>query len=208
MKFKGHPLRRVSTAKSCLSPFLFRVFRVPFEHPPQSQFEPVISPSDSGPFLTRGDLFSHPSGSRASVELRLLPIFEPKGTSRLSWLGSLRHGCLGRIYLRPAATNVKPLPCAHLRDCGGQKTFSAGPCSFRFQELWLAAFPRGFQPVSDSRHGRIAYQAFAPGAVLPGEPPPPISPEGSSNPFAGWRRRSQNHGLFLWASSGNIRCGS
>jgi len=39
-----------------------------------------------------------------------------------------------------------------------QKTFSAGPRSFNCKELWfpgsLAA--SGVQPVSDSRHGRIA----------------------------------------------------
>jgi hypothetical protein len=44
-----------------------------------------------------------------------------------------------------------------------QKTFSAGPCSFRSLELWFGRLHfngTDVQPVFDSRHGRITGKTF------------------------------------------------
>ena len=79
-----------------------------------------------------------------------------------SWPGSLRLGFFGQPFFshtrcswqaRAWAPTLRP--SRHGRD---QKTFSAGPRSFSFQELWFlgSASASGVQPVVDSRHGRIA----------------------------------------------------
>ena len=70
-----------------------------------------------------------------------------------------------RMPLKGAAVLalVKPLIFgAQSRSLGIPKTFSAGPCSFSSQRA-LVRHPDGdrdgVQPVSDSRHGRIAFKA-------------------------------------------------
>ena len=78
--------------------------------------------------------------------------------------GSLRLGFLGQpfyYHTRPfwqACAFTSAAPIRHRRD---QKTFSAGPRSFNSKELWIpgSSASRG-QPVSDSRHGRIACKVF------------------------------------------------
>jgi hypothetical protein len=75
---------------------------------------------------------------------------------------SLRLGFLGHRSFTTAAAFLASRRGTGLAPNPGysriQKTFSAGPCSFSTRELW---FPgrlgaAGVQPVSDSRHGRIA----------------------------------------------------
>ena len=92
-------------------------------------------------------------------------MFEPKGA------GGIAPGLApsGSVFLvnRSITTRVRfgkrvrsPAlrPSRHRRD---QKTFSAGPRSFNSQERWIpgSSASRG-QPVSDSRHGRIACKVF------------------------------------------------
>ena len=92
-------------------------------------------------------------------------------------------------------------PSRRRRD---QKTFSAGPRSFTSGELWFSASiaaARG-QPFADSRHGRIVCKVSLSCTCYSGEPPPPITSEGSSsNPFTGWWWLSQTLSMLFQGSS-------
>jgi hypothetical protein len=75
---------------------------------------------------------------------------------------SLRLGFLGHRSFTTAVASVASRHGTGLAPNPGysriQKTFSAGPCSFNTRELWFPGrlVAAGVQPVSDSRHGRIA----------------------------------------------------
>ena len=87
---------------------------------------------------------------------------ERSGTGTLLLSNSLRLGFLGHLSYTPEVwllsnrfrTGLRPIPV-----CPGiQKTFSAGPCSFKAKELWFPGRVEApeVQPVIDSRRGRIA----------------------------------------------------
>jgi len=132
----------------------------------------------------RDDPFSQPSGSSAFwADVLAESNFEPKGAdrtspallppARFSWSTVLLPHALvlGKRVRSPTLR-----PSRHRRD---QKTFSAGPRSFNSKVLW---FPRGIaasgvQPVSDSRHGRIACKVSLSCMVkISREQPSPIKP--------------------------------
>ena len=81
--------------------------------------------------LFEGDPFSHPSGSSA-LEGTFSPwliIFRTERNGHLP--SSLRLGFLSILLLGLRLQFVKSFHLgARLRDCGVQKNFSAGPCSF------------------------------------------------------------------------------
>ena len=111
----------------------------------------------------RGDPFSQPYGSSAFSADALAGLnFEPKGAERMA-PAPAPSGSVFLVNRSPTthAGFVKRARSPALRPSRqgrDQKTFSAGPRSFNCKELWFpgSIFASGVQPVSDSRHGRIA----------------------------------------------------
>jgi hypothetical protein len=129
------------------------------------------------------------------------PQFEPKGAGRTA--PALAPS--GSVFLvnQVIATRVgfgkrvRPPVRRPPRRFRGQKTFSAGPCSFSTGELWFPGrAPRApkVQPVFDSRHGRITAKAFS----LPLVKEQRAAASNQSNraqgptPFTGWRPLSKS----------------
>ena len=73
----------------------------------------------------------------------------PSGSVFLVNRSTIIRAVFGKRVMRSSVLR----PSRHWRD---QKTFSAGPRSFSSKEVWVPGNPSQVQPVSDSRHGRIA----------------------------------------------------
>jgi hypothetical protein len=168
---RGQPLGPRSSGKKHYHPIFFnRFFAATLRTLCGCRCEPGFSFSKNRSLrelrARRGNPFSQPSGS-SNILSRCLPCptFEPKGADRNSpaLLPPARF-CWSTVSITTRVSlgkRARHQLFAHPEIIRSQKTFSAGPRSFSSKELWFtSSIPAGcVQPVSDSRHGRIADKA-------------------------------------------------
>jgi hypothetical protein len=141
-------------------------------------------------------------------------LFEPKGEPNARSLPPVRFS-LGLCFLCPGVEPVKLLPSAPNPTIAGSGKLSVPgrvhSVLMNFGSL-LVIWGRSVQPVMDSRHGRIAFPTFSPGAVLNGwrtaasNQSSGLSVQPLSRVDGGSRK--VHAASFFCASSGNIRVSS